>query len=158
MPRPGMSEPAAMDTAWADMAGQSAPGRSFEDFLGSWDVRRTIVDRLAKATYRFEGVSTVSNTSFVETGMVHWGATALRGERSYGLRAANGGLDILFPDGRLFVTIGDGAVQSVYHLCGDDQYAGRFYFEADGGWAEAWRVKGPRKNYASLARYRRSAV
>ena len=153
-----MREPAAMDAAWADMAGKSVSGRSFADFFGSWDVRRTIVDRLAKATYRFEGSGTVSQSSFVETGMVHWGATSLKGERSYGLQVAGGGLEILFPDGRLFVTLGDEPVQSVYHLCGDDHYAGRFYFEADGGWAEAWRVKGPRKNYASLARYRRSAM
>jgi hypothetical protein len=153
-----MREPAAMDAAWADTAGQSCQVRSFDYFFGSWDVRRTIFDRLAKATYRFEGVGTVSQTSFVETGLVHWGATSLKGERSYGLRLANGALDILFPDGRLFVTIGDGPMQLVYHLCGDDHYAGRFYFEADGGWAEAWRVKGPRKNYASLARYRRSAA
>lgn len=134
---------------------QGRPRLSFDEFSGRWDVRRVIVDRMARATYRFEGIATIDVSSFAETGTVRWGETSLKGERSYGLRPVDGGLDILFPDGRLFVALGDCPAQSVYHLCGDDHYAGRFFFAVDGAWAEAWRVTGPRKRYASLARYRR---
>ena len=41
------------------------------------------------------------------------------------------------------------------HLCGTDVYAGRFFFRGPDEWVEAWRVKGPRKNYASLGRFYR---
>lgn len=129
-----------------------------DSFLGDWDVRRLIVDRMAKASYRFEGTATIDGSSFVESGTVHSGAMSLKGDRSYELRRGDGGLDIHFPDGRLFVSLGGRPAQAVYHLCGDDHYSGRFFFKTDGAWAEAWSVTGPRKRYISLARYRRRSI
>ena len=134
---------------------EAVAGR-LDDFLGSWDVKRTIVDRLAKASYRFEGTAVIGASSVVESGTVRSGAMSLKGDRSYELRRGDGELEILFPDGRLFVALGGAASQEVYHLCGEDHYSGRFFFQADGAWAEAWQVTGPRKRYVSLARYRRA--
>jgi hypothetical protein len=62
---------------------------------------------------------------------------------------------ILHADGRDFIEIGPEAAQTVRHLCGADLYVGRFFFRGADEWAEAWRVKGPRKNYASLGWFQR---
>ncbi|QND61136.1 hypothetical protein HB778_04470 [Mesorhizobium huakuii] len=57
---------------------------------------------------------------------------------------------ILHADGSDFIELEPKAAQAVRHLCGADLYVGRFFFRGRDEWAEAWRVKGPRKNYASL--------
>jgi len=49
------------------------------------------------------------------------------------------------------------AAQTVVHLCGADHYRGRFFFVDADHWVEAWRVSGPRKRYASISHYRRTA-
>ena len=75
--------------------------------------------------------------------------------RRYQLEPGEGSVHILHADGRDFIELGPKAAQTVRHLCGADLYVGRFFFRGPDEWAEAWRVKGPRKNYASLGRFRR---
>jgi len=128
------------------------------DFEGSWDVRRLIVDHLSGAVHRFEGTAIVSASAFVEAGVVRYGATAFKANRRYTLAPGIYGPDVAFPDGRPFISLGEGASQSVRHLCGADDYRGRFFFRDGNAWVEAWRVTGPRKRYASLAHYRRQDV
>jgi hypothetical protein len=141
---------------WAAKAKEPLRAGGLYDFLGRWQVKRTIVDRKAKAAYRFSGEATIDASTFVESGMIAYGETLLKSERTYNLRSDEEGLDILFSDGRLFVRLGMAPAQRVFHLCGEDNYVGRFFFEADGTWAEFWQVNGPRKNYTSIARYSRS--
>ncbi|TPL07859.1 hypothetical protein FJ938_09625 [Mesorhizobium sp. B2-4-14] len=73
--------------------------------------------------------------------------------RRYRLEPGEGVTRILHADGRDFIELEAKAAQTVRHLCGADLYAGRFFFRGQGDWAEVWRVKGPRKNYASLGRF-----
>jgi Family of unknown function (DUF6314) len=138
--------------------------RSFTavDFYGRWDVRRVIVDHLSGAVHRFTGEAVISAADFVEAGNVRYGDVSLKAERRYVLRdGVDGifdGIAVAFPDGRSFIRLDGRASQAVHHLCGTDDYRGRFFFRSCDAWVEAWRVTGPRKRYASLARYQRQAV
>lgn len=126
-------------------------------FLGRWHVRRKIVDRLAMTVAAFEGIATITPESFEEKGtLVSAGATT-RATRVYRLEFMGGErVAVRFPDGSDFVALRASPVQAVVHVCGADRYAGRFFFVDADRWAEAWRVTGPRKRYASLSRYRRA--
>jgi hypothetical protein len=62
---------------------------------------------------------------------------------------------LVFRGDALFISLGEQPSQRVHHHCGADNYAGRFIFRSAEEWGEAWRVKGPRKNYASLGRFSR---
>ena len=127
----------------------------FAGLLGRWDVRRVIVDHLSGAVNRFTGTAIISALEFVETGTVRYGSVSLQASRCYRLENRADSLEIAFPDGRAFINLDGRASQTVRHLCGDDDYRGRFIFAAADDWIEAWRVNGPRKRYASLARYHR---
>jgi hypothetical protein len=144
------------------LAGATSPGTeshfAFDDFLGTWDVFRVIIDHLTGAVNRFSGKAIITASEFVETGEVRYGAVSLKANRRYGLNAGAGQLDIEFADGRPFISLNGEASQTVRHLCGDDDYRGRFVFAHAGAWIEAWHVSGPRKRYASLARYSRDDI
>ncbi|MGX9142019.1 DUF6314 family protein [Mesorhizobium sp. 128a] len=132
------------------------PWNSIADSLaGDWTVRRTIIDFLAGATYNFTGNAAVTADAFTERGVMQIGAHAMPASRAYRLELRDHSIRILRADGSEFILLEPKAAQSVQHHCGADVYAGRFLFRGPDEWAEAWRVKGPRKNYASFSRFHR---
>lgn len=152
----------AMWDSKAVFAGRQTVSLVASDFHGRWDVRRTIVDHLSGTVHRFAGEAVISADDFVEAGKVCHGDVSFSAERRYVLRpGADGmadGVTVAFADGRPFIGLAAQASQAVRHLCGADDYRGRFFFRNGNAWVEAWRVTGPRKRYASLAHYNRQAL
>ena len=143
-----------------DAAGAGAgPWQSIADSIaGDWTVRRTMIDFLAGATYNFTGNAVVTADAFTERAIMQIGAHAMPASRAYKLERRGHLVGILRADGSEFIELEPKATQIVQHQCGADIYAGRFLFRSPDEWAEAWRVKGPRKNYASLSRFRRLGI
>ncbi|UDL89108.1 DUF6314 family protein [Mesorhizobium sp. PAMC28654] len=130
-----------------------APAWHADVLLGSWQVRRTVIDFRAGTSCAFSGQAVVTADGFAESGEVRLGERALSASRSYRLERRGDVLAVLRADGSDFISLDGRASQSVRHDCGADLYAGRFFFRGPHEWTEAWRVKGPRKNYASLGRF-----
>ncbi len=61
---------------------------------------------------------------------------------------------VLFPDGRLFYELSN-LSQDIQHICGEDQYRGRFEVLTPEQWQLSWRVAGPRKSYEIQTFYQR---
>lgn len=127
----------------------------FDTFLGTWSVRRKIIDYRTGSVFSFEGKAVLTNTSFEEQGQIGYGDRAFSAERAYRIRADGNSISVLFANGSRFVELDLRASQAVHHHCGQDTYLGWFFFRDREAWAERWRVSGPRKHYASLAHYRR---
>jgi hypothetical protein len=123
--------------------------------VGDWTVSRSMIDFLAGATYRFSGDAVVTADAFTEHGLMRIGSREMPASRRYRLDVLEHSTRILHADGRDFIELGPEPAQAVHHHCGTDIYAGRFFFRGPDEWFEAWRVKGPRKNYASLGRFYR---
>jgi hypothetical protein len=122
---------------------------------GHFSVRRLVYDHLTGDLHRFEGVAVIDPSGFMEKGEVRNRAGRFTAERRYGLQPGAMGIDVVFPDGRPFISLCPQSGEAVHHLCGSDDYQGRFIFSGSGkGWIERWRVTGPRKHYLSLSRYR----
>lgn len=128
---------------------------AFQFMLGAWDLRRKVIDHRHSQIVCFAGEATVTATAFKERGEIDQGGTKFETERSYHLRPGANSVSVLFSNDAAFIDLDLRASQEVRHLCGADVYLGRFYFRGTDEWAERWRVSGPRKNYVSLARYRR---
>ncbi|UCI34458.1 DUF6314 family protein [Mesorhizobium sp. B4-1-4] len=124
-----------------------------DSLVGDWKVSRTMIDYLTGATYRFTGEVIVTQDAFIEHGTMRVDSQEMPASRRYRLEPGEGVTRILHADGRDFIELEAKAAQTVRHLCGADLYSGRFFFRGQGDWAEVWRVKGPRKNYASLGRF-----
>jgi hypothetical protein len=134
--------------------GAARPWQSIADSVaGDWTVRRTMIDFLAGATYNFTGNAVVTADAFAERGVMQIGAHSMPASRAYRLELREHSIGILRADGSDFIELERKATQIVHHRCGADVYAGRFWFRGPDEWAEAWRVKGPRKNYSSLSRF-----
>ena len=141
-----------MGNAWPPGAAENERLRSY---LGTWDVRRKVIDRLNASFVLFEGQAFVTPRQFEEHGDTTTDYTTLRSSRTYALSSGAGNVVVYFPDLTEFVRIGDGASQRLVHQCGPDLYRGRLFFRGPDTWAEMWHVQGPRKHYLSLAHYRR---
>lgn len=126
-----------------------------DHLVGDWKVRRTMIDFLTGATHRFAGDAVVTEDAFTEHGTMRIGSQEMPASRRYRLEQLDNSTRILHADGRDFIELGPEAAQTVRHLCGADLYVGRFFFRGPDEWVEVWRVKGPRKNYASLGRFLR---
>lgn len=124
-----------------------------DHLVGDWKVRRTMIDFLTGATHRFAGDAVVTADAFTEHGTMRIGSNQMPASRRYRLEQRDRSMRILHADGRDFIELGPEAAQTVRHLCGADLYVGRFFFRGRDEWVEVWRVKGPRKNYASLGRF-----
>jgi hypothetical protein len=126
-----------------------------DSFKGTWDVRRTVFDRLTRSSVSFSGRAEIGADGFREEGDTRYGAMVLQSSRSYLLRIEDGNVVVDFPDHREFIRIGEDASQTLFHQCGPDAYSGRLFFRSSDEWGEIWQVRGPRKNYRSVAVYRR---
>ncbi len=129
--------------------------QSLDDFTGTWEVRRTVFDRLTWSRVSFSGRAEIGTDGFREEGDTRYGATTLQSSRSYLLRIEDGRVVVDFPDHHEFIRIGEGASQALFHQCGADAYSARLFFRRPDEWGEMWQVRGPRKNYRSVAVYRR---
>ncbi|NEI67944.1 hypothetical protein GR212_00040 [Rhizobium lusitanum] len=125
-------------------------------FLGTWEVKRRIIDRFNRSLVTFEGQAFVTPVQFEEHGDTCSDDTTLRSSRTYRLDEGDDSLVVRFPNLSEFIRIGEDASQRVIHHCGQDLYRGRLFFRGVDAWAEMWHVRGPRKNYLSLAHYRRA--
>ncbi|TPN78553.1 hypothetical protein FJ987_11045 [Mesorhizobium sp. CU2] len=121
--------------------------------IGRWHVRRVVRDFAGSAGCVFSGEALLTDSGFSEEGEMRVGDRALPASRAYRLERQDGCV-LVFRGAELFIRLGGAPSQIVHHQCGDDLYIGRFIFRSD-EWVEAWRVKGPRKNYASVSRFRR---
>ena len=126
-----------------------------DEFLGTWAVRRLVVDRQNGRKVRFAGTAVVSRDRFEEDGETFAGDMSLRSHRKYVLDFTGDGVAVSFHDLRPFVFISDTPSQRLHHRCGDDDYIGRLFFPSFDSLVEVWRVNGPRKNYTSIAHYHR---
>lgn len=126
-----------------------------QDFAGNWRVERSIEDRLAGGTARFEGkarwVREEGGLSYHETGQLVTSGQSFTAERRYFWRE---GLNVYFDDGRFFhqVPAQGGAAA---HWCDPDQYDVAYDFLGWPDWHAVWSVKGPRKDYTMVTRYMR---
>ncbi|MEF0939656.1 DUF6314 family protein [Rhizobium sp. BR 362] len=125
-------------------------------YLGTWDVRRKIIDRLNASLILFEGQAFVTPHQFEEHGDTTTDYATLRSSRTYRLYSESEHVTVYFPDLSEFICIGKDASQRLVHQCGPDLYRGRLFFRSPDAWAEMWHVQGPRKHYVSLAHYRRT--
>ena len=133
--------------------------QSIEEFAGPWRLSKEIADRRGPDG-RFAGVARVDPDGeawvYTEAGQLRLaGSAPLSAERRYLWAAAPGGVAVSFDDGRPFHRMpfeGGGAA----HDCDPDRYLVTYDF---GGWPlfwEArWEVRGPRKDYTMVCRYRR---
>lgn len=126
-----------------------------DGFKGTWEVRRTVFDRLTRSRVSFSGRAEIGADGFREEGDTLYGAMRLHSSRAYLLRIEDDRVVVDFPDHREFIRIGEAASQDLFHQCGPDAYTGRLVFRGPDVWAEMWQVRGPRKNYRSVAVYRR---
>ncbi|MDQ0471101.1 DUF6314 family protein [Labrys wisconsinensis] len=126
-------------------------------FCGTWHVRRRIVDLPTGEVTQFEGTARISPDRFDERGILRRAGGTFAAQRTYRLAFGSGSVEVRFEDGRPFIALTSESSQRLEHVCGDDHYRGRFLFAGDGRWMEAWSVRGPRKTYRSVSRYRSTA-
>jgi len=134
---------------------RDAPVLPADAFIGSWRVRRTVIDFNGGPPCVFSGQAVVTADAFTESGEIRLGDRMLPASRSYRLQRQGDTVVVLRADSSAFISLGEQPSQAVQHDCGADVYLGRFFFRGPDEWAEAWRVNGPRKNYASLSRFHR---
>jgi Family of unknown function (DUF6314) len=130
------------------------------DFEGDWLVERQIDDRRAGRSGRFVGRAAFTpapgGLAYREEGTL-----TLRGEpgyvatRSYLWRDGGGDMiEVWFADGRFFHRFaGDEASPGAEHMCPPDRYLVQYDFARWPRWQAAWRVNGPRKDYAIVSRF-----
>ncbi len=129
-----------------------------KDFEGCWRISRVITDNLGpEATFEGEAVFAASDDglAYRETGFLRLGeAEVFQAERSYRWREVAGRIVVAFPDGKPFHDF-DPAAPEAQHLCVADAYRVRYDFTGWPDWRADWSVRGPRKDYAMVSRYRR---
>lgn len=130
-------------------------GPGFPAFLGAWRVSRRVLDRMRGSLYRFDGKAVLTPDGFEEDGRMWIDGRAFTAARRYRLEAREGALVVRFPAGNLFFELDFSGPGRIRHLCGRDIYDGRLVARSADLWAESWRVRGPDKDYTSLAIYRR---
>lgn len=122
--------------------------------IGRWQVRRVVRDFIASASCVFAGEALLTESGFSEEGQMRIGDRTMPASRAYRLERQHGSV-LVFRGNEVFIRLDDRPSQIVHHQCGDDYYAGRLIFRGVDEWIEAWRVKGPRKNYTSISRFHR---
>ncbi len=131
-----------------------------EGLAGAWRVTRRIEDALAGGTAHLDGEARFEpdgeGLRYGETGTLTLpGGQSFAATQSY-LWHFDPLPRVLFADGRLFHVFDPAEPEAeIVHLCGEDLYRGRYRVFAD-HWEAEWRVKGPRKDQASLISYRRA--
>ena len=140
------------------------PEEAFRYLLGSWKIEREV-----------SGMATMAGTAEVRTlshGQAEYSertavrtsdGTAFYASQSYLVSQTRNGFAMHFAaTGELFQQVcftgcpGDGLQAKAVHLCGEDRYDSEYAFARMGRLVIRHAVNGPRKNYVSVARYRRN--
>lgn len=129
-----------------------------QDFAGRWAIARRIEDARASQTGRFRGEAVLRPDAqglvYAEHGTLDLpGQAPMTATRQYLWRQGQGGIDILFADGRFFHRIGPGARPETRHDCPPDIYDVTYDFTAWPVWRTVWQVAGPRKAYRMATAY-----
>ncbi|WP_297774702.1 DUF6314 family protein [uncultured Roseovarius sp.] len=128
--------------------------RRLQDFEGAWAFTREVVEAdgrratvTGRAVWRCDG----AGLAYTETGEMRIaGHAPMQVERRY---SWDSDLAVSFEDGRFFHHVPPEGGETA-HWCDPDQYDGAYDF---GNWPEftvTWRVRGPRKDYRMVTRYR----
>ena len=131
------------------------------DFTGTWRVARRVLPETG-AEARFEGQAWLTpdehGLSYHEDGLLSLpGHAPIRAERRYLWRdAPDGGITVLFQDGRAFHGFDpNGKTPGDRHFCDPDTYVVSYDFAGWPVWRSDWRVRGPRKDYRMITDYER---
>ncbi len=123
-----------------------------DDFLGTWRLRRRILDRRAGEAGRLDGLvrfeAGAGGAVQREEGTLTLASRQqMTATRTYLWSAAPGRLVVRFADGSDFHDFSDDADNpEAEHPCGDDLYRVRYDFRGWPAWRAVWRVSGPRKD------------
>lgn len=128
------------------------------EFEGIWRITRRIEDNLAAQTGHFEGIARLTpdgagGMAYHEVGELRLPkAASFAATRDYiWTPADDGGIDVLYEDGRDFHHIAPGLeVVQAWHDCIPDSYEVTYNFTHWPRWRAIWRVTGPRKDYTSI--------
>jgi len=128
-------------------------------FLGTWQLRRTITDRLGPEG-RFSGQAlfepVAGGLALREVGRLAMGGQEFAATRQYRWLARGQGVDVQFGDGRFFHHFSLGPRAEAGHDCAPDRYDVAYDFSLwPGAWQATWQVRGPRKDYTMVSRYTR---
>ena len=135
---------------------------TLEFLTGTWNVVRTISDRLAGRSGRFTGTASFTSEGgavrYAEHGELAFGDH--RGPASRSLRydpRPDGAADVRFTDGREFFRLDLSAgTCEAEHQCRADTYRVRVERTGPDSFTETWQVAGPEKDYQLTARYERA--
>ena len=133
-----------------------------DDFVGQWQLQRTIVDHL----YGQNGVLTgqagftpkdANSLEYIENGtLILESGASLAATRQYLWEFTQSEVVMRFGDGAPFHQfVPTGHAAGTDHPCGEDYYKVRYDFTAWPYWTAVWRVTGPRKDYTSKSQYSR---
>ncbi|WP_439689907.1 DUF6314 family protein [Curtobacterium sp. SP.BCp] len=128
------------------------------DLLGEWELRRSVVDRLAGVEGTVTGSTTLSLTDPDEVRWDESGTMTLDGRtvpvsRTLSVRRSDDDVwTVHFADGRVFHPWVWGT--SVAHACAPDDYTGVLDGDAE-RWTVRWEAHGPAKDYTLTSELRR---
>jgi hypothetical protein len=130
---------------------------ALEFFLGTWNVERSIDDRLRGDRGTFGGTATFvlegeARVRYEEIGVVRFGAYSGRASRQlYYSPLGTSRFDLSFTDGHHFIRLelAEGSSQG-HHQCQNDAYDITTLILSDDLMEERWRVLGPTKDYEAL--------
>lgn len=128
------------------------------DLLGEWELRRSVVDRLAGVEGTVTGSTTLSLTDPDEVRWYESGTMTLDGRtvpvsRTLSVRRSDDDVwTVHFADGRVFHPWVWGT--SVGHACAPDDYTGVLDGDAE-RWTVRWDARGPAKDYTLTSELRR---
>ncbi|MEO1639448.1 MAG: DUF6314 family protein [Pseudomonadota bacterium] len=130
------------------------------DFIGGWQLRRTIDDRYSRQSGQLLGGARFARkddgkVTYHETGKVRFGdGPVMQTHRTYLWRFSDALVDVFFEDGSAFHSFApQGTTAGTDHFCGDDLYQVAYDFTAWPTWKTVWSVKGPRKDYTMISAY-----
>ena len=143
--------------------------RLLEHLLGSWTLRRQIVDRRSALTFTVEGCASWllgdgGAVLYSEEGLLRGlpapaPPTAVRASYVYTPGPQASAARVAFADGRAFhdldLACGDSGVLA--HACAPDDYTGRVMALGPHALRMEWRVRGPSKDYDAVTDLMRMA-
>ena len=120
------------------------------DLLGTWTLRRTVLDRRAGVSGHVVGSTSLSvvgqdEVAWTEVGTMRFGERETPVSRALSVRrGVDGRWRVHFADGRVFHDWVWGA--TVAHACAPDDYTGELAGDAS-RWTVRWDAVGPAKDY-----------
>ena len=138
---------------------------SLQDFLGEWEITKSIQDNTGQSSGNFSGMARFTNHDD-GTALYHEIGTlelikgqSMKAERRYRwLQETNGQITVQFQDGRPFHSIDVNETNPIgHHSCDPDTYEVLYNFSDWPNWRSTWRVTGPRKDYIMQSRFQRKS-